>query len=351
VVSFYPGPSRVYDEIPAYVAAAHRKGILSMNHRSEEFMSLCETTVSLLRKKLSIPQNFEIFFTTSATECWEVIAQSAVEKESIHIYNGSFGEKWFEYTRKIKPLARAVTFERDSLLQPPELVFNSGEVICITQNETSNGTQVSGDVIRSIQAGNPHHLIAIDATSSMAGISLDFNSADIWFASVQKCFGLPAGLAVMVCSPKAVERIEKLGERSHYNSLTFVREMMSKHQTNCTPNVLGIYLLMRVLKKLPPIAKVSREVQRRAADWAEVFRKGKQLSFLTGNVDARSYTVMAITGSEEHIRVVKQKATKSGFLLGEGYGGHKKTSFRIANFPALKKPEVRQLMKLLKKYA
>ena len=314
-------------------------------------MALCATTVSLLKKRLSIPPHYEIFFTTSATECWEVIAQSVVEKESIHIYNGSFGEKWFEYTRKLRPQARAITFERDSVLQPSELVFDRGEVICITQNETSNGTQVSGDIIRSVQAGNPRHLIAVDATSSMAGIELDFESADIWFASVQKCFGLPAGLAVLVCSPRALEQIEKVGERSHYNSLTFVREMMGKHQTNCTPNVLGIYLLMRVLKKLPPIAKVGREVRSRAADWSEVFRKGKQLSFLTGNVDSRSFTVMAITGSEEHIRLVKQQAAKKGFLLGEGYGAHKKTSFRIANFPALKKREVRQLMKFLKKYA
>jgi len=350
VVSFYPGPSRVYDDIPRYVAAAHRKGILSMNHRSEEFMDLCRTTVSLLRKKLSIPDSHEIYFATSATECWEVIAQSVVDKESIHIFNGAFGEKWFEYTKKLKPQSTAVTFEPETVLHPADLVFKTGDVICITQNETSNGTQVSGHIIASIKELNPDHLVAVDATSSMAGIELNFESADIWFASVQKCFGLPAGLALLVCSSRAVERFTKLGERSHYNSLAFVRDMMVKHQTNCTPNVLGIYLLMRVLKKLPPIVRVGKEVQNRAAAWSKFFRKGKRLSFLTRNKDVRSFTVMAITGNGEHISLIKRKAKKEGLLLGDGYGALRQTSFRIANFPALRKAEVRQLMKFLRKY-
>ena len=350
MVSFYPGPSRVYDGIPDYVATAHRKGILSMNHRSEEFMDICKQTMDLLRKRLSIPGDYEIFFATSATECWEVIAQSIVEKQSIHIYNGAFGEKWYEYSRKLKPEAKAVPFEPNLLLEPKQLSFDTGDLICITQNETSNGTQVDERIIESIRKNNPNHLLAIDATSSMAGIELDFKLADVWFASVQKCFGLPAGLSVLICSPAAIARITKLGERSHYNSLIFMREMMTRYQTNCTPNVLGIYLLMRVLKDMPSIAKVDKMVRQRAADWEKLFRKATRLSFLVSNETARSVTVMAITGSEEHIQILRSKAKKKGFLLGEGYGGLKKTSFRIANFPALKKKEIQELMRFLKDF-
>jgi phosphoserine aminotransferase len=350
VVSFYPGPSRVYDGIPQYVAAAHRQGVLSMNHRSDEFVVLCKQTVKLLRDKLRIPTAYEIFFTTSATECWETIAQSVIERESIHIYNGAFGEKWFEYTKKLKPNARAINFSRESILDPNTLKFDTGDLICITQNETSNGTQVKDELIRAIKTNNPEHLLAVDATSSMAGIVLDFELADIWYASVQKCFGLPAGLALMICSPRAIARIEKLGERNHYNSLMFVREMMNKHQTNCTPNVLGIYLLMCVLKKLPTITKVENTIRARSASWEKFFLKSKQLSFLVSNTETRSYTVMAISGAEDHIRLLKEKARQRGFLLGEGYGDLKKTSFRIANFPALKQAEIRALMKFLTPY-
>ena len=193
MISFYPGPSRVYDEIPRYVKAAHKKGVLSMNHRSDEFMKLCEKTVTLLKDKLSIPKSYKVFFLSSGTECWEVIAQSLVTTGSHHIYNGAFGEKWFEYTRKIRPEAQSHPFGREESLNPEACVFNDGDFICLTQNETSNGTQVGNEIIARIKSANPKHLVGVDATSSMAGIFLDFSSADVWFASVQKCIGLPAG--------------------------------------------------------------------------------------------------------------------------------------------------------------
>ena len=90
MISFYPGPSRVHDEIPEYVKEACKKGILSINHRSPEFMAISEKTISLLRAKLEIPVDYTVLYTTSATECWEIIAQSVIGKSSYHFFNGAF---------------------------------------------------------------------------------------------------------------------------------------------------------------------------------------------------------------------------------------------------------------------
>ncbi|HEY5824251.1 MAG TPA: aminotransferase class V-fold PLP-dependent enzyme [Cyclobacteriaceae bacterium] len=350
MISFYPGPSRVYDDIPKYVSDAHRHGILSLNHRSDEFMSLCKETVSLLKEKLNIPKNYTILFNSSATECWEVLAQSLIQKESIHIYNGAFGEKWFDYTKRLVSKARSVKFDLQEELNTPQLIYKTGEVICVTQNETSNGTQISNEVIASVKKQNPNHLIAVDATSSMAGISLEFKSADIWFASVQKCFGLPAGLAVMVFSPKAMDRIKSIGERKHYNSLLFMNEMMDKWQTSCTPNVLGIYLLMRTLKKVKAINVVNNQTVTRFYIWEDFFKRSTKLNLLVENGFVRSYTVLTITGNPMLLKKVKANAQKEGLLLGEGYGAQKNETFRIANFPAIQEKEIAKLMKFLSAY-
>jgi phosphoserine aminotransferase len=348
MISFYPGPSRVYDEVPRYVKAAHRKGILSMNHRSEEFMALCEKTVTLLKDRLSIPKSYKIFFLSSATECWEVIAQSLVTTGSHHIYNGAFGEKWFDYTRKIRPDAQAHTFDREEALDLTRCVFGNGDVICITQNETSNGTQVPNEVIARIKSNNPNHIVAVDTTSSMAGIFLDFEAADVWFASVQKCFGLPAGLSVMVCSPAALERVKVHGEAGHYNSMTLLNSMMDKWQTPCTPNVLAIYLLMRVMKDSDPIEIVEARLRNRFQEWSKLLKVSKGLQPLIKNEQVRSFTVVAVEMRVKgDMAALKNKARQAGFLLGEGYGELKKTSFRIANFPALRRKEVQKLMRFL----
>ena len=350
MISFYPGPSRVYDEIPDYVKDAHHKGILSMNHRSPEFAALSKMTLSLLKQKLSIPEDYTIFFASSATECWEIIAQSLITRESIHIYNGAFGEKWYDYTHRLRPGARSVPFDREALLKAEELIYNSGEIICITQNETSLGTQVSNSIIAAIRKNNPHHLIAVDATSSMAGIRLDFNAADIWFASVQKCFGLPAGLAVMTVSPKGIEHLRRVNENLHYNSLTFMADMMAQWQTPCTPNVLGIYLLMRTLQNRNSIGEIHKKTKERADAWYSFFKNSKALKPLVHNPAVRSRTVIAVQADPDTLEKLRIAAVKNGFLLGEGYGPLKKNSFRIANFPALKKKEIAGLMKFLHPY-
>jgi phosphoserine aminotransferase len=348
MISFYPGPSRVHDEIPGYVKDAARLGIMSMNHRSPEFVAMSKKTIGLLKKKLNIPKNYTVFFTSSATECWEIIAQSWITGKSYHLYSGSFGQKWYEYSRKLKAGAIGKPFDREVALQPHELKFDGTQaVICITQNETSNGTQVTNQIISAIRKSNPGHLIAVDATSSMAGIVLDFKSADIWFASVQKCFGLPAGLGIMVCSQAAISRAKEINNSDYYNSIVFMHAMMEKWQTPFTPNVLTIYLLMRVLEKSKAIKSVHKETVDRFNEWSSFFLKSRKLKHLVKNKDVHSYTVLPIEGDPSSVAKIKKNAKQQGFLLGEGYGDLKATTFRIANFPALKNQEIKKLKSFL----
>lgn len=344
MISFYPGPSRVHDAIPRYVKDAANLGVMSINHRSEEFVAISKKTIALLKQKLGIPGEYTIFFTSSATECWEIIAQSWVTDKSYHLYNGAFGEKWFEYTRRIKPGAVAMPFDREVALNASTLkVEGANPIICLTQNETSNGTQVSTTIIASVKKNNPHHLVAVDATSSMGGIKLDFKAADIWFASVQKCFGLPAGMGLMVCSSASIERAKAINHTQHYNSVVFMNTMMEKWQTAYTPNVLAIYLLMRVLEKSKPIREVHEMTMNRFRNWYSFLKKNSTLQPLIQNKHVQSYTVLPILADPESIREIKQKAKKAGFLLGEGYGDLKSTTFRIANFPAIKSSEIAKL--------
>ncbi|MDL5048765.1 aminotransferase class V-fold PLP-dependent enzyme [Oscillatoria amoena NRMC-F 0135] len=348
-VSFYPGPSRVYPKVKRYLQDAYAANIMSISHRSDDFMVLSKKTSNLLKEKLDIPPDYSVYFVSSATECWEIIAQSLIGKESVHLFNGAFGQKWFEYTKKLKPEAQAFPFDLHSALVPAK--FNTGEVICITQNETSNGTQVSERIIRSIRQKNPEHLLAVDATSSMAGVNLNFSLADVWFASVQKCFGLPAGLGVFICSPRALQKARRVGDRLHYNSLLMMEEMGQKNQTTHTPNVFDIYLLMRVMESVKPIEKVSKMIRGRYNKWEAFFdTKTHNLNFLVNEKSLRSRTVLTIQTSAEAVQKIQTASAKAGFLLGNGYGNLKETTFRIANFPAIQRREIAQLMDFIHHY-
>ena len=344
MLTFYPGPSKVYPEIRDYLTMAYDEGILSIPHRSDRFVQMSKNTVALLRKKLNIPQDYYIYFVSSATECWEILAQSLTRQKSFHVYNGAFGEKWLQYTQKIRPQATGTGFAVNEEIPVKELEVEPGtELICITQNETSNGTQIKEHTILNLFNRYRDALIAVDATSSMAGIALKYIKADVWFASVQKCFGLPAGLGIMVCSPRAVFRAKEINDRSHYNSMVMHYEKMLNFQTSITPNVLGIYLLQRVLEQRAVIKVIDHDLVARSQDLYEFFELFTSFSLLVTNPEVRSNTVITLQGPEKIIDEVKRNALRQDILLGNGYGQWAKNTFRIANFPAISDDEYKIL--------
>ncbi len=344
MISFYPGPSRLYSKIPEFMQEAFEKGALSINHRSPEFIEISKKTITLFKEKLLVPEKYTIFFVSSATECWEIIAQSVIKERSYHFYNGAFGEKWLENTKKLKPNCHGLQFQIEEELSAAKFsVPEEAELIAITHNETSNGTEVSNLSIKSFRTKYPNKLIAVDATSSMAGTFLDFSNADIWYASVQKCFGLPAGMAVMICSPAVIHRAKEIGENRHYNSLISMIERMKEYQTTYTPNVLDIYLLMKVVEMIPSIKETDLKIRIIAENWYDFFGEMKQVELLVKSEKLRSGTVIALTGKEETIKRIKKEAKEKGLLLGNGYGNWKTNTFRIANFPAIEAEEINKL--------
>ena len=297
--TFNPGPSQVYPQVRRYLQDAFDEGWLSAPHRGERFVQLMRQTIQELKNKLNVPQDYTVFFMSSATECWEVLTQSLTPTKSYHLYSGAFGEKWYEYAKALRPESIGVQFGIDEV---PDVLNLPGldektDLVCVTQNETSNATQLRDGVILNLYNRlSSNTLLAVDATSSMAGIQLKYIKADIWYASVQKCFGLPAGLSVMLLSPKAVERLRKVNERSHYNSLTAQYEKMLNFQTTHTPNVLGIYLLSRSLADRAPIKQVHQHLQDRATKLYDYFDQATQLTPLITNPETRSTTVIGLQG-------------------------------------------------------
>ena len=340
MTTFYPGPSQLYPQVADYLQDAFNSGILSANHRSPKCMALVEETVGLLHEKLNIPPEFSVYFTSSATECWEIINQSLFSDRVVHLYNGAFGNKWFEYSKKLaKKECLSIEFAINEIL--PDFETQYDDIFCLTQNETSNGTQISMDSLAKI--GIENSLKAIDVTSSMAGIVLDWPLADIWFASVQKCFGLPAGLGIMVCSPKAIQVAEYCNEQNHYNSLLVIDKNMKLFQTTHTPNVLGIYLLNRVLKQIPNINDTSVRIKLQARSWYDFLKDRSDFEVLCENEKVQSDTVIVVKGEPQKIADLKKRTIQCGLILGNGYGEWKDSTFRIANFPAIEPAEIIKL--------
>lgn len=357
MLNFYPGPSKIYDNLKDFSIEAFESGILEQNHRSQPFMILLEETISLLKKHLNIPEDYKVYFTSSATECWEICAQSLIRGKVQFLYNGAFGKKWFKYTvtnpqinsttNYELPTIRGTRFFINQNIDEVE-IDTENDVVCWVSSETSNGTHTSFDSIKKLKEKSPKALLVVDATSSLGGENYHIADGDVWFASSQKCFGLPSGLGIMIVSPKALERAFEINERNHYNSLIFIEENFRKFQTHYTPNILGIYLFKRLLETLPKINVVSEKLYQRSEWIYGFFENNEHFDLLVENAEMRSKTVVAIIPKNMDIAVAFFK--NSNVIVGKGYGEWKNNTLRIANFPAIPDEDFEELFRLLENY-
>ena len=88
------GPSELYYTVDFHLKQALKSGIPSISHRSKEFQSIYASIKDNLATLLGLPEDYKIFFTSSATEVWERIALNLVSKKSYHFSNGAFADKF-----------------------------------------------------------------------------------------------------------------------------------------------------------------------------------------------------------------------------------------------------------------
>ncbi|WP_027002152.1 aminotransferase class V-fold PLP-dependent enzyme [Hugenholtzia roseola] len=367
-LSFAPGPTKIYPQMGSYYALGLEKGVFSLPHRSPEFCAIVAEAQSLLHQKLAIPADYQVAFLSSANECWDTLNRTFGGARFLHLFNGAFGEKWFRFRRHFNPnQTQGFDFELDTTLQTVEMLLDTPtsaqtEVFCLVEGETSNGSLLNPAFLSDLRQKSPKALLCIDATSTMAGIELAWQNGDIWFASVQKCFGQPAGLAVLVLSPFAQEKIkeaaQKTQEPTFYNSLPNVLRNIEKSQTTHTPNMVALFLLAQTLKNLPDIAQTAAFLEKRNQFLrASLAQRGYQTALFQPPKNAEGQyfalpapTVLACPYPSEKLGDLKEKALAQGLRLGGGYGKWKDTSFRIANFPQHTDQDYEKLLAFLESY-
>jgi phosphoserine aminotransferase len=250
-VNFTPGPSQLYFTVADHAREAFRSGIPSLSHRSKTFEDISRETTAGLRELLNIPAGYEMYFTSSATEIWERIIQNLVEEKSTHFVNGSFSKRFYEIAQQLNRRPEKIEAKEGDGFSIVEK-FDASELIALTHNETSTGVSLPVDFIHAFKEKNPQALIAVDAVSSLPYPAFDFTKLDSVFFSVQKGFGLPAGLGVWIVNEKCITKAESLLSKGisvgSYHNIPTLRANAVKNQTPETPNVLAIYLLNQVVK-------------------------------------------------------------------------------------------------------
>lgn len=335
---FAPGPSQLHPLVPEALARAVAEGLPSISHRSARFRAEVARTREALSALLGLPEGYRICYLGSATEAMERIVAGGVTRRSFHLVNGAFSRRFRKVATNLGRETGALEaadgegFDLDGVRVPGE-----SELVALTLSETSTGVALDPEGVRALGGRHPEVLVAVDGVSATPAIPLEMAGVDALFFSVQKLFGLPAGLGVLVVSPRMAERALRLEEEGAevggYLHLPALIRKADDDQTVATPNALGVHLLGRVAEAFVErgVAGIRADTREKAGRILDAARTAGWEPFVTEAHRSPTVLVFEVPEGSEPVRA---RLEERGFVVGGGYGPYKAKQVRIANFPA-----------------
>ena len=338
----------MYPTVAGHMKEGLAQDIFSLSHR-DAFIPVFQETVATIRALLSVPEAYHIVFVSSGTEAMERIIENCVEQESLHLVNGAFSERFFCIAQELKKSPRRYAVPWGQGFDFSQIdIPRATELLCVTQNETSTGVALDMEPVYMLKKQYPDLFIALDIVSSAPYVAIDYHSIDCAFFSVHKGFGLPAGLGVIILSPRALEKAIYLQRKNttigSYHTFPALASFAEKNQTPETPNTLAIYLLGKVIADMQQagITKLREEQEAKAQLLYEFFDMHPVLHPFVNKGD-RSQTVIVVD-TQGKTKEILQRLQQQGFIVGSGYGKYKDNQIRIAQFPAHSMEDVEKLL-------
>lgn len=211
---FIPGPTNMPEEL--------RKAcdIATIDHRSPAFGRMFRPAVAGVKRVLQMGAGEVFLLPSTGTGGWEAAISNTLSPGDTVLAArfGMFSHRWIDLclrhglTVEIletpwgqgAPLARieaALRADRDHRIK----------VVLATHNETATGVRsdIAG-IRRAMDAAGHPAMLFVDGVSSIASMPFSFDAwgVDIAVAGSQKGFMLPAGLAILGVSPKALAAME-----------------------------------------------------------------------------------------------------------------------------------------------
>lgn len=350
-IYFTPGPAQLFYSFQDHLKKALWEDIPSISHRSSQFISVMQETTEALGELLELPKDYHVFYVNSANEAWDRIIQNLVINSSHHFTNGSFSKKFYDF---------ALAHGMDSTQSKADdgqhyhdfTVPDAAELIGITKNETSVGHSFLEEEIAQLRRENPDALIALDVVSASPSLPVDFKQVDTAYFSVQKGFGMPAGLGVWIANERCIDKAAEKSKNASigsYRTLPNLKKFGLSHQTPETPNMLFIYILGKIANDILKygVKRMQNDTIYKATLLNQMVTDHASLMHFVKSEAHRSKST--IVANAKNAKSMIESMTKKGMVLGSGYGPYKGEHIRIANFPTHSKESIEQLCDIIGK--
>ena len=341
---FIPGPTNLPEVLRKAV------DMPTLDHRSAAFADILQPALAGVRKVLK-SKNAEIFlFPSTGTGGWETAITNTLSPgdKILAARNGMFSHRWIDMCKRHglevtvveTPWGEGIPADRFEEILAADKAHEIKAVLA-THNETATGVRSDiAAVRRALNAARHPALLYVDGVSSIACMDfrMDEWGVDIAVTGSQKGFMLPAGLAIVGFSPKALKAVDgaKL-PRTFFD----IRDMARSYGANAYPYTPAVGLLNGL--------KLSTELllaegldnvfarHRRIADGIRAAVAGWGMQLCAASPDLQSDTVSAIRTPEgfNATRLVQHAAEVYDVAFGVGLGEVAGKVFRIGHLGLL----------------
>ena len=341
---FIPGPTNIPERL------RHAVNVPTIDHRSASFGAIFKPLFPGVKKVLKTEKGEVFLFPATGTAGWEAAISNTLSPgdKVLACRHGMFSHRWIDMCERhglnVHQLsapwgAGAPAAEFQAALEADKT--HEIKAVLVTHNETATGVRSDVAAIRrAMDAARHPALLLVDGVSSIA--SMDFRmdewGVDVAVTGSQKGFMLPAGLAILGVSPKAIAAMETA--RLPRTFLDF-RDMLNTNPKGGFPYTPPVNLLYGLGESLRMIEeeglenvfarhyRIAEGVRRAVAAWG--------LNLCAQSPDLYSDTVSAVVVPEgfDGTKVVTHAADKYGVAFGVGLGEVAGKVFRIGHLGSL----------------
>ena len=341
---FIPGPTNM----PEVLRRA--ADMPTLDHRSSLFGQILQPALAGVKAVLKTADAQVFLFPSTATGGWETALSNTLSEGDavLAARYGMFSHRWIDMARRHRLDARVIEAPWGEGLPADRFAQaladdreHAIKAVLVTHNETATG--VKSDVAavrRALDATGHPALLLVDGVSSIA--SMDFRmdewGVDVAVTGSQKGFMLPAGLAIVAFSPKAMDATARADlPRTYFD----IRDLAMGYANNAYPYTPSVGLLNGL--------KLSTELllaegldnvfarHRRIADGIRAAVGAWGMPLCAARPDLYSDTVSAIRTPEgfDATQIVTHAARKYDVAFGVGLGEVAGKVFRIGHLGSL----------------
>lgn len=343
---FGSGPSKVRKEQLDHLLT--NANLLGTSHRQSPIKNLVASVQEKFSQLFELPSDYEVLLTNGgASLMWDCAIYSVIQEKSAHATYGEFSSRFANIASAAPHLKEPIIVQSApgtaSYLEPNDEV----DTYCLTHNETSTGV-----MIEPYRVGNENAVTMVDATSGAGSKRVDPSVFDMYYFSLQKSFGSEGGMVFALCSPKMIERIEKIDRFAPaILDLKTTVENSRLHQTLNTPSLSTLFLVDAQLDWMLENGGMSFCEQRCTDSSSQLYNwalNNELTAPFVSDENLRSLVSVTIDIDEKiDFENVVAALRANGIVDCDPYRKLGKNQIRIATFPSVEPSDVSQLIKCL----